>query len=138
MIPVVGRIPAGTPLVTYDDVVKNSKESIPVPVKEVRHAQCYFLEVVGDSMIDFGINDGDLVLIDPEDHEVGGVGRVMAVETKDGITLKTVVRVNEHTLRLISENARYAPTEVDLTKETVRIVGCVLPFMARRNPKLMS
>jgi len=133
MLPVVGKIPAGAPLVTYEDALDISKEFFPVPSSEVRHGRCFFLKVVGDSMVDFGINEGDLVLIDPEDREVGGVGRVMAIEVNGEITLKTVVRIDDRRLRLISENARYAPVEVDMKKKPVRIIGTVLPFMARRN-----
>jgi SOS-response transcriptional repressor LexA len=136
MVPVVGKIRAGTPLDTYEDILDIAESQFPVPVSEVKHNQCFFLKVFGDSMIDAGISDGDLVLINPEDTEISGIGRIMAVEIDGEVTLKTVVRLNERKLRLIAENSRYAPIEVDIKKQKVRLIGATLPFMARWNPRL--
>lgn len=136
MVPVVGRVPAGTPLYSYDDAVELSESSFPVPLTEVKHERCFFLRVFGDSMIDAGIHEGDLVLINPEDVAISGIGRVMAVEVDSEVTLKTVVRLNDRKIRLVPENARYAPIEVDMKRQRVRIIGSALPFMARWNDRL--
>ena len=136
MVPVVGKVPAGAPLSTYEDAVDLAESQFPVPLNEVRHNRCFFLRVFGDSMIDVGIVEGDLVLIDPEDNDISGVGRVMAVEVDGEVTLKTVVRLDDRNLRLIPENKRYAPIEVNLKKQKVKIIGATLPFMARWNPNL--
>ena len=137
-LPVVGKIPAGTPLASYEDAMEASEEMFPVPSSETRHSRCFFLQATGDSMIEIGIADGDYVLIDPEERDVGGIGRVMAVDIDGEVTLKTVVRINAHELMLVSENKRYAPKTVDMKKKPVMIIGLVLPFMAKRNPKLAA
>ena len=87
-------------------------------------------------MIDIGIHEGDLVLVDPEDREISGVGRVMAIEVDGEVTLKTVLRLDDKKIRLVPENSRYAPIEVNLKRQRVRIIGAILPFMARWNSKL--
>lgn len=138
MLPVVGKIPAGTPVLNFEDAHDLAEDEIPILKKEVRHSRCFFLKVRGDSMIDIGINENDLVLIDPEDTQIGGRGRVMAVYVDDEVTLKTVLRLSETRVRLIPENTRYAPMEVDMKKRRVRIIGAVLPFMIRWNSKLTS
>ncbi|MCD6218196.1 helix-turn-helix domain-containing protein [bacterium] len=136
MLPVVGVIPAGTPVLNFEDAHDLADEEIPILKKEVRHSRCFFLKVRGDSMIDIGIHENDLVLIDPEDTQIGGRGRVMAVYIDNEVTLKTVLRLSETRVRLIPENTRYAPMEVDMKKKRVRIIGAVLPFMIRWNEKL--
>jgi len=136
MLPVLGKIPAGVPLATFDDLREITDEFFPVPSNEVKNEHCFFLKVSGDSMVDIGILEGDLVLVDPEDNEIYGVGRVMAVEVSGEVTLKTVVRLDDTTIRLLPENKRYGPIEIDMRKKHVRIIGAALPFMARRNPHL--
>ena len=138
MLPVVGEIPAGTPVLNFEDAHDLAEDEIPILKKEVRHSRCFFLKVRGDSMIDVGIHENDLVLIDPEDTQIGGRGRVMAVYIDDEVTLKTVLRLSETSVRLIPENSRYAPIEADIKKRRVRIIGAVLPFMIRWNKKLTS
>lgn len=136
MIPVVGAIPAGTPIYTFEDAVDIAESHFPVPSTEIKHSRCFFLRVSGDSMIDIGIHENDLVLVDPEDREISGIGRVMAIEVDSEVTLKTVVRLDDKRLRLVPENSRYAPFEVILKKQRVKIIGAILPFMARWNPNL--
>lgn len=59
-LPVMGRIAAGTPIEAISEVSHN----VSVPGSMVRNnAHHYALEVKGDSMIDAGINDGDVVVI---------------------------------------------------------------------------
>jgi repressor LexA len=58
-LPLFGRIAAGTPI----DAIADPQASIEVPPHLVGEGEHYTLEVVGDSMIDAGIHDGDLVLI---------------------------------------------------------------------------
>ncbi len=136
MLPLVGEIPAGTPLLNFADAQDLATERIPVLKRNIGHSECFFLKVRGDSMIDAGIEPDDLILIDPEDTEISGIGRVMAVFIDDEITLKTVVRLSARSIRLVPENSRYAYMEVDLNKKRVRIIGVVLPYMIRFNKNL--
>lgn len=58
-LPVMGRIAAGTPIAAISEVSHN----IAVPQSMLGQGEHYALEVRGDSMIDAGINDGDVVVI---------------------------------------------------------------------------
>ncbi len=59
-LPVMGRIAAGTPI----EAISEAQRDITVPGDMLRgRAEHYALEVQGDSMIDLGINDGDIVVI---------------------------------------------------------------------------
>jgi len=58
-LPLYGRIAAGTPI----DAISDPEASIDVPDYVLGDGEHFALEVVGDSMIEAGIHDGDLVLI---------------------------------------------------------------------------
>lgn len=89
-IKLLGRIAAGAPI----EVVE-SEEMIPVPrflLGRVRPDHCYALKVVGDSMIDEHICDGDIALI--EDREVARDGEIVVALLVDenSATLKRLFR----------------------------------------------
>ncbi|MEM9248450.1 MAG: transcriptional repressor LexA [Pseudomonadota bacterium] len=58
-LPVMGRIAAGVPI----EAISEKSHSVAVPGQMVGQGHHYALEVKGDSMIDAGINDGDVVVI---------------------------------------------------------------------------
>lgn len=83
-LPVMGRIAAGTPIEAISEVVTD----IAVPGSMLRgRANHYALEVQGDSMIDLGINDGDIVVIREQDTADNGDIVVALVEGHEA-TLK--------------------------------------------------
>ena len=59
-IPVVGRVAAGAPLLA----VENIESYFPLPAEYVPRGQAFMLRVQGDSMIDAGIFDGDLIMVE--------------------------------------------------------------------------
>lgn len=83
-LPVMGRIAAGTPIEAISEAVRD----IAVPGAMLRgRAAHYALEVQGDSMIDLGINDGDIVVIREQDTAENGDIVVALVEGHEA-TLK--------------------------------------------------
>jgi len=58
-LPVMGRIAAGVPIAAISEISHN----VSVPASMLSKGEHYALEVRGDSMIDAGINDGDVVII---------------------------------------------------------------------------
>jgi repressor LexA len=62
-VPVMGRIAAGTPIVA----LQTRSHTISVPPDMLGSGEHYALEVRGDSMVDAGILDGDMALIDDEE-----------------------------------------------------------------------
>lgn len=118
-VPLVGRIAAGTPLQAVEDI----EDVLPLPASLVGEGTFFGLHVKGDSMVDAGINDGDVVVVrkqDDADH-----GDVVAALLEDEATVKTLVRDGAKTI-LRAENPAYAPIEVSGES---RILGKVVALL---------
>lgn len=89
-LPIMGRIAAGTPIEAISEVVRDI--SVPGSMLSGR-AGHFALEVQGDSMIDLGINDGDIVVIREQDTADNGDIVVALVEGLEA-TLKRFRRQN--------------------------------------------
>ncbi|MGI9509707.1 MAG: transcriptional repressor LexA [Geminicoccaceae bacterium] len=86
-LPLYGRIAAGTPIAALRD----HSTQIDVPLHMVQTGDHYALEVVGDSMIEAGIHDGDVVIIQrTETAENGQI--VVALVDDEEVTLKRLRR----------------------------------------------
>ena len=87
MLPLFGRIAAGTPISAFRD----HNTQVEVPAHMVRGGDHYALEVVGDSMIEAGIHDGDLVVIQRADTAESGEIVVALIDDEE-VTLKRLRR----------------------------------------------
>ena len=100
-LPLYGRIAAGTPIAALRD----HSTQIDVPLHLVQGGDHYALEVVGDSMIDAGIHDGDVVVIQrTETAENGEI--VVALVDDEEVTLKRLRRKGA-TIALEAANPSY-------------------------------
>ena len=118
-LPLLGRIAAGGPLLAEEAV----EEEIAVPEPLGRGAD-FLLRVTGDSMIEAGILDGDIVVVRKQNDARGGeivVALVGDDETADEATVKTFHRERDGRIRLQPENAALEP----LFPEHVEILGKV-------------
>jgi repressor LexA len=118
-LPLLGRIAAGGPLLAEETV----EEEIAVPEPLGRGAD-FLLRVTGDSMIEAGILDGDIVVVRKQDDARGGeivVALVGDDESADEATVKTFHRERDGRIRLQPENAALEP----LYPEHVEILGKV-------------
>ncbi|MBO6853931.1 MAG: transcriptional repressor LexA [Marivivens sp.] len=88
-LPVMGRIAAGVPIEAISEVSHN----VAVPQSMIGRGHHYALEVKGDSMINAGINDGDVVIIRETSTADEGQIVVALVEGHEA-TLKTLRRAN--------------------------------------------
>jgi len=86
-IAVMGRIAAGTPI----EALQSESHQIAIPIELMRSGEHYALEVVGDSMIDAGIFDGDTAIIQRCDTADNGEIIVALVEGHEA-TLKRLRR----------------------------------------------
>lgn len=120
-VPVLGRIAAGAPLLAAE----NLEETLPLPEDLVGAGTLFALRVKGDSMINAGILDGDLVIV--REQPVADDGEIVAALV-DGeeATVKRLRRTGGRVL-LEAENPAYAPIE----SEDVRILGKVVSVMRR-------
>ena len=81
-VPIVGKVTAGMPILA----VENIEDSFPLPVDFVGNSESFMLKVRGDSMIDAGILDGDLVLVKKQNTAQNGDIVVALIE--DEATVK--------------------------------------------------
>lgn len=110
-LPLVGRVSAGLPILVGDHI----EREIAVDCALFRPKPRYLLRVQGQSMIDAGILDGDLIGVHPTpDAEHGQI--VVARLGDEGITVKRLHR-KRNQLRLISCNSAFAPIDPDPTED---------------------
>lgn len=118
-VPIVGRIAAGTPI----EALQNKLGSISVPVDFMAGGEHYALEVQGDSMINAGILDGDIAVIQKGDTATNG-DIVVALVDDEEATLKRV-RKKGASIALEAANPAYE-TRIfgpDRIKVQGRLVG---------------
>jgi repressor LexA len=100
-LPLYGRIAAGTPI----ESLRDHSTQVEVPPHLVRSGDHYALEVVGDSMVGAGIQDGDIVVIQRCDLAENG-DIVVALVDDNEVTLKRL-RCKGATLALEAANPEY-------------------------------
>jgi len=118
-LPLLGQIAAGSPLLAEEAV----EEEIAVPEPLGRDAD-FLLRVKGDSMIEAGILDGDIVVVRKQTDARPGeivVALVGDDESADEATVKTCHRERDGRIRLQPENSSLEP----LFPEHVEILGKV-------------
>ena len=123
-LPVMGRIAAGVPIEAISQVSHN----VHVPQSMIGKGDHYALEVKGDSMIDAGINDGDVVVIRETSVADNGDIVVALVEGQEA-TLKRFRR-NGNAIALEAANPAYE-TRVfrdDQVKVQGRLVGLIRTY----------
>jgi len=121
-IPILGRIAAGAPILAAEQV----EEVLPLPTELVGEGPVFLLEVKGDSMIDAGIHEGDLVAVhkqpDARDGEI-----VAALIDGEEATVKRLSRKNGKVI-LVSENPAYEPM---VFTDGVELIGKVVSVLRR-------
>ena len=117
-IPVIGRVAAGIPI----NAVENHEGSLVIDPSFLRKAENAFaLRVRGDSMINAGINDKDLVIVSPTEQAKNG--DIVVAMLNDEATVKKFEKLNNK-IKLIAENNAYEPIEVK-TIDDFKLVGKV-------------
>ena len=82
-VPIVGRVAAGEPILAQENV----ENYFPVPTEFMPNNQTFLLKVKGESMINAGILDGDMVLVEQTPSASNGDMVVALID--DGATVKT-------------------------------------------------
>ena len=106
MVPMVGRIAAGGPITAE----QNIEEIFPLPRQLVGKGDLFLLKVVGESMIDAAICDGDYVVI--RSQKDCNNGEIVAAMIDGEATVKTFSRKNGH-IWLLPANDSFAPIDGD-------------------------
>ena len=121
-IPLQGRIAAGTPI----EAIRDENTTIDIPTSLVSNiGNHYALEIDGDSMVNAGINDGDIVIIKRCDAAEDGAIVVALVDGEE-VTLKRIKREKGMVI-LIPENDAYEPRTFEPSR--VQIQGRLAGLM---------
>lgn len=115
-IPLVGAVAAGQPILAQ----QNIENYFPVPVEMAPNAQCFALQVKGDSMIGIGINDGDYVFV--KETASANNGDLVVALVDDSATVKTFYKENGY-IRLQPENDTMEPIIVNDCKVLGKVFG---------------
>jgi repressor LexA len=119
-VPLVGRIAAGGPILAEQEV----EAVFPLPRDLVGEGELFMLKVVGDSMIDAAICDGDWVVV--RQQNTADNGDIVAALIDHEATVKTFKRRDGH-VWLMPHNPAYAP----ILGDEATIMGKVVTVLRR-------
>lgn len=121
MVPLLGTIAAGTPLLA----VENVESYIPVPKEMSPYAdELFALRVRGDSMIGDSILNGDTIIV--RSQTSAQHGEIVAALIDDEATVKRL-DMQSYPHRLLPSNPKYQP--IELARDDVRILGKVISLV---------
>lgn len=115
-VPIVGKVTAGLPILA----VENIEDTFPLPIDFVGNSETFMLRVRGDSMIDAGILDGDLVLVKKQNNAENGDIVVALIE--DEATVKKFYKEKNY-IRLQPQNQFMQPIIVPTCTILGKVAG---------------
>ena len=116
-IPIVGKITAGLPILATENV----EDTFSLPLNFIKHdKELFMLRVSGESMINAGINDNDLAII--ERCNDASNGEIVVALIDDSATIKRFFKEKDH-IRLQPENDTMSPIIVDNCSILGKLVG---------------
>ncbi|TCK98152.1 repressor LexA [Natranaerovirga hydrolytica] len=119
-VPVLGRITAGEPILA----VENVESYFPIPAEFIPNETTYMLNVEGESMINAGIFDGDLILVKQQNYAYDQ--DIVVAMLEDEVTVKTYYKEDDH-IRLQPENDAMNP----IISDKVFVLGKVIGLFRR-------
>jgi repressor LexA len=119
-VPLIGRIAAGAPMLATEQV----EDYVSVPADFVRSGAHFALRVTGDSMVEAGILDGDMVVVHAQDSADDGdiVAAVLPGPAEDEATVKRLGHDGPRVM-LIPENPSMSPFEMISGRVAGRVVA---------------
>jgi len=118
-VPIVGRVAAGSPILAEEHI----EDYCDIPSGFFKPSADYFLTVHGDSMMEGGILDGDLLAV----HKTSQAnnGDIVVARIEDEVTVKRLQKDGRKKwlITLLPENKDYAPIVVDLREQAFTIEG---------------
>jgi repressor LexA len=125
-IPIIGRVAAGSPVLAEAHI----EDYCDLPASFFKPHADYFLRVQGDSMIEAGILDGDLLAV--HSTAVAKNGDIVVARIEDEVTVKRLHRTAQrHLLQLLPENRDYKPITIDLREQACAIEGLGVGVLRR-------
>jgi repressor LexA len=123
-VPLVGAVPAGVPI----DATENIEGEIAVDATFLPKGDSFSLRVIGNSMRNAGILDGDLVLV--KKQRIAQAGEIVVAIIGGEATVKRYFPEGNR-IRLQPENDDFEPIYVDKKSDEFRIAGKVIGLLRR-------
>jgi len=121
-VPVLGQIAAGVPILAEQHI----EDTFPLPMDLVGESENVFmLRVRGDSMINAGIHDGDLVAI--RQQNTAANGEIVAAMIEEEATVKRFFK-DGRKVKLVAENPQYDPIVTDQCQILGRVIMSIRRF----------
>ena len=121
-IPIVGTVTAGEPILA----VENITGYFPVPSELMPNAELFMLAVRGESMINAGIYDGDVVIVHQQQTAENG-DIIVALINDEDTTIKRFYK-EECRVRLQPENDQYSPMYFNNVSILGKVIGSLRRF----------
>ena len=115
-VPIVGQVAAGQPILAEENI----EDYFPIPAGMMPNKESFMLKVKGESMINAGILDGDLILVQQQTTAENGDKVVALID--DSATVKTYYKEDGH-YRLQPENDYLDPIIVDEVSILGKVFG---------------
>jgi repressor LexA len=116
-VPLIGRVTAGVPITATENI----EDYFPLPNHFVKGDEVYMLSVIGESMIDKGIHNGDYVIVRQQSSANNG-DIVVAMTEEDEATVKTFYKEKDH-IRLQPENSTMKPILLNQVTILGKVIG---------------
>lgn len=115
-VPIIGQVAAGEPILAQENI----ENYFPIPTEFMPNSKTFLLKVKGESMINAGILDGDMVLV--EQTPSASNGEMVVALVDDGATVKTFYK-EEGIFRLQPENDTMDPIIVTDVTILGKVIG---------------
>lgn len=121
-VPVLGNIAAGTPILAEENI----EDYFPLTLDFVRgQSEVFMLNVHGDSMVNAGIMDRDLVIVRKQDTAING--EIIVALLEDEATVKRFFK-GKSKIRLMPENDHMEPIIVKDVKILGKVIGIIRKY----------
>ena len=119
-IPVIGLVAAGGPILAQENIEKTIPRSNNLLANDID----YFLRVKGDSMVEVGIYEEDLIGVSKtRGHKLGNI---VVARINDEVTVKTLIEMSQEKVVLKAENQKHKDIEINPQIDELVIEGsCV-------------
>ncbi|NBI27816.1 transcriptional repressor LexA [Chengkuizengella marina] len=116
-VPLIGKVTAGLPILATENI----EEYFPLPNHYVGDYNVFMLQIVGESMIEAGIHDGDYVIVRQQQSANNGE-IVVAMTEENEATVKRFFKESNH-FRLQPENSTMEPILLNEVSILGKVVG---------------
>jgi repressor LexA len=123
-LPIIGRVAAGEPILAQEHI----EDHCEIPATWFKPEANFLLEVHGESMINIGIMDGDLIAV--HKTETARNGQIVVARVEDDVTVKRYQK-NRNKVTLHPENDDFDPIEVNLKETNFSIEGLYVGVIRR-------